>query len=250
MFKVTKEENVAEIVFSRPEQANALTFDFFTEFPNALRKLEDDGDTNGIILWGEGKNFCAGLDLSVFQMPVVATSSVSERERFRQLAFQFQDAINAIERCRIPIIAAIHGACVGAGLDLVAACDFRFCVDSTSFCIQEINLGIMADLGSLQRLPKVMPEGVVRQLAYTGDAFQGRFAHQHALVNEVFASQEEMLNRARKVAIRIAQHSRPAIAASKEALNYARDHSVADALVQAANLQASIFERPTLPTKA
>lgn len=250
MYKVAKEENVAEIVFSRGEQANALTFDFFEQLPKTLAELEADGTTNAIIIWGEGKHFCSGLDLSVFELPVVMTSTVTERERFRQLAVRFQSAISAIENCRIPIMAAVHGACVGGGLDLISACDFRFCTESASFCIQEINVGIMADLGTLQRLPKLMPEGIVRQLAFTGDTFTAKFAHQHGLVNEVFTGHDEMMVRARKIASRIAQHSKVAIAASKESLNYARDHSVADSLLHAANLQAAIFEKPKFPKKS
>ena len=242
-FTVSHDAGVTEVVLSRAQQLNSMTAEFFREFPKTIAELDNSGETRVIILSADGNHFCAGMDLSVFQQDFVDTSSVAQRERFRRLAFDFQKAISSVADCRVPVIAAIHGACVGGGRDLISACDMRFALESASFCIQEINLGIMADLGSLQRLPKLMAEGIVRELAYTGDRFDGTRAYQYGLVNQIFESRDEMMSHVRGVARRIAQHSPVAVRASKEAITYARDHAVDEALVHGANLQASIFDK-------
>ncbi len=242
-FTVTCNAGVSEIVLSRAQHLNSMTLEFFREFPAAISEIDNAGETRAIIISAEGSHFCAGLDLSVFQEDIVSTQAPIERERFRRLALEFQRVISCVESCRIPVIAAIHGACVGGGLDLIAACDLRFAVESSTFCIQEINLGIMADLGSLQRLPKLMAPGIVRELAYTGDRFDAARGLQYGLLNQIFESHEEMMAHARGVARRIALRSPIAVRATKESITYARDHSVDDALLHAAALQASIFDK-------
>lgn len=242
-FRISMEGAVAELVLSRPDQLNALRVDFFREFPEAIAKLADAGDARVVILTAEGNHFCSGIDLSVFEQDVVGTRDVGERERFRRLALQFQRTISAVADCPLPVIATIHGACIGAGLDLVSACDFRYAVENASFCIHEINLGIMADLGTLQRLPKIMPEGIVRELAYTGERFDAKKGMQYGLINQVFTSREEMMDHARRVAQRIAQQSPIAIRASKESIEYVRSHSIEDSLLHAATLQSAIFDK-------
>ncbi len=242
-FTVTYDAGVSEIVLSRPQQLNSMTLEFFREFPSVISEIDNAGEARAIIISAEGNHFCAGMDLSVFQENVVNTGAPIERERFRRLALEFQRAISCVESCRIPVIAAIHGACVGGGLDLIAACDLRFAVESSTFCIQEINLGIMADLGSLQRLPKVMAPGIVRELAFTGDRFDAARGLQYGLLNQVFATKEAMMSHVRGIAQRIALRSPIAVQATKESITYAQNHSVSDALLHAAGLQASIFDK-------
>jgi enoyl-CoA hydratase len=242
-FKVSKNAGVAEIALARPERSNALTTEFVQELPAAASELENAGDTRVILLSGEGKHFCSGMDLTFFAGDMLNTNEPRERERFRRLVIVFQEALSALEKSRIPVIAAIHGACVGAGIDLISACDMRFGSKDAFFCVQEVNLGIMADMGTLQRLPKLMPEGIVRELAYSGDRFDSQRAMDCGLLNNVFDSQDEMLTSVRALCERIASRSPLAVAATKEAITFVRDHSVEDALQYAASWQAAIFDK-------
>lgn len=230
-------------MLSRPEQMNALGADFFKELPAAIAELEGAAETRAIILAGEGKHFCSGMDLAFFAGEMLDTQSALDRERFRRLVLQMQDALTCIERSRIPVIAAIHGACLGAGVDLISACDMRYATNSAFFCIQEIHLGIMADLGTLQRLPKLMPESIVRELAYTGDRFSTEKAVSTGLVNQAFETQDELMAHVRDLCDRIALRSPLAMAATKDAITYVRDHSVSEALFHAANWQSAIFDK-------
>jgi enoyl-CoA hydratase len=158
------------------------------------------------------------------------------------MILQLQDSLSCLERARMPVIAAVQGGCVGGGVDMITACDMRYCSEDAFFCIQEINIGIIADVGTLQRLPKIIPSGMARELAYTGRRLPARRAREIGLVNEVYPTQEAMLAGVMEIAREIAGHSPLAVSGSKEMLNYARDHSVEEALNYIATWQAGMFQ--------
>jgi enoyl-CoA hydratase len=241
-FHVLESDGVATITLCCPKTSNALTLDFWRAFPAAIRALDATGAIRAAILAAEGKNFCAGMDLSVFTSPALQdTGEPASRANFYHLARLMQAALTAIEQARFPVIAAIQGACVGAGLEMAAACDLRFCAADAYFKIAEIDIGMMADVGSLQRLPKLLPDAVVKQMAYTGMNLTATRAAAFGFANEVTADAEAALALARSAAAAIAARAPLAIAGSKDSLLFARDHSVAEALERAAWVQAAIW---------
>ncbi|HEY9787389.1 MAG TPA: enoyl-CoA hydratase-related protein [Candidatus Obscuribacterales bacterium] len=243
-FTLETDGPTAHLKLNRPEKLNSMIPEFWAELPEAVGAVEKMSAARVLVISSTGKHFSAGMDLSVFQTEdLIATDTAAERECLRRLILVLQETFNRLERCRVPVIAAIQGGCIGAALDMAAACDIRYCTESAYFVIQEINLAMMADLGSLQRLPRLIPEGIVRELAFTGDKLDARRAQQLGLVNSVFKSQPEMLEAAIALAKRISERAPLAVSASKEALNYLRDHGVADGLHYAASLQAAIFDR-------
>lgn len=238
---------IAHIRFNRPEKLNTMIPAFWNELPAAIEEIEGKEGIRCIVISSTGKHFTAGMDLSVFGgNGAIDTGSAIARDGFRSLVLTLQETFNRLENTSVPVIAAIQGGCIGGGVDMVSACDLRFATSSAFFCIQEINIGIMADLGTLQRLPRLIPEGIVRELAYTGSKLSAARAYELGLVNEVFDSEEEMVNHVMKIAETISSRSPLAVSASKEAINYARDHSVEDSLRQAANVQAAIFDIPQM----
>ena len=224
-------DHVGHIRFSVPDEYNRLPPAFWTEFPEALRRLDARGDVRALIISSTGKHFTAGMDIGVFtgRRDEAADRGRAGEAKRRDLA-RLQEAFSLVERVRMPVIAAVQGGCVGAGVDLAAACDMRYCTRDAFFCIQEINIGMAADVGTLQRLPKLMPDGLMRELAYTGRRLPAAEARTAGLVNEVYDDPEAMLAGVRAIAESIATKSPLAIHSSKEIMNYARDHSVEDAL--------------------
>jgi enoyl-CoA hydratase len=231
-----------------------MTPAFWRELPAAVNQLSDEGEARVIVLSSTGKHFTAGMDLAVFQgdrgtANAQAESGANERSLevgraralMRQSALVFQESFNALERARIPVLAAIQGGCIGGGVDMISACDARYCTADAFFCIQEINIGLTADVGTLQRLPRLVPEGIVREMAYTGRRLPAQKALAVGLVNEVFATHEAMLEGVHAIAAEIAEKSPLAVWGSKEMLNYTRDHSIEDGLNYIATWQAGMF---------
>lgn len=183
------------LYLNRPSHRNALSREFFTEFPLALSSLDQNPEASVIILCGAGDHFCSGIDLKTLNL-ITDHSSSSDRgranERLRREIKFLQDAITAIERCRKPVIASIHGACIGGGVDIVTACDIRFCTQDSFFSVKEVDLGITADLGTLQRLPSIVGYGNAMELALTGRRFSGQQAKELGLVSRVFGSKEDL----------------------------------------------------------
>jgi enoyl-CoA hydratase len=220
------------------------------ELPRIVRDLDDDGTVRVIVISSTGRHFSAGMDLSVFTGGSGAlagdeartTEMGRVRARLRQTARLLQDSFNALEQVRMPVLAAVHGGVVGGAVDMVTACDCRYATEDAFFVIQEINIGMTADVGTLQRLPKLIPEGVAREYAYTGRRMPASRARELGLVNEVYPTQAEMLDDVMGIAREIAAKSPLAIWGSKEMLNYARDHSVADGLNYIATWQTGMFQ--------
>ena len=246
-FDLELKDGVAHLRMCRPEAMNTMTPAFWRELPELVNELSDAGEARVIVLSSTGRHFTAGMDLAVFQGGNLALGGGEAEEpgrtrsRTRQAALVFQDSFNALEKARMPVLAAIQGGCVGGGVDMISACDARYCTADAFFCIQEINLGLTADVGTLQRLPKLIPAGVVRELAYTGRRMPAQRAKDVGLVNEVYPTQEAMLADVLAIAAEIAEKSPLAIWGSKQMLNYARDHSVEDGLEYIATWQAGMF---------
>lgn len=241
-FALETSNGISHVVMNRPEHMNSMIKEFWTELPDLVKNIEESGKTRVIVLSSMGKHFSAGMDLSVFKSGEnLKTDTPTDREKLKQLVLWLQSSFNALERCRVPVIAAIQGACIGGAFDMVAACDLRYATADATFKIQEINLAMMADLGGLQRLPYLLPDAVVRELAFTGEALIADRALALGLINEILPDHESLLKKVMQVAEQIASRAPLAISGSKEAINYSRDHSIQDALLHCANLQASIF---------
>lgn len=250
-FTLNIKDAVAHLRFCRPDKANSMNKDFWSEFPKTIQELSQNKDVRVLLISGEGKNFSSGMDLSVFaDSQLLSNADARSRESLRSLVLELQACFSLLEQLRVPVIAAVNGACIGGALDLIAACDIRFATKSAYFCIHEINLAMMADLGSLQRLPYLLPEGIIRELAYTGDKLGADDAARHGLLNKVFDSDEEMMDHALLQAQKIASKSPLAVSASKQCLNYNRSHSIGDSLEYCANVQAGILDLKDLAAAA
>ena len=242
-FKVTQVAGVARIVLNRPRALNAMNRAFWRELPQAVRELDAAGGTRVAVISSTGKHFTAGMNLSVFaEGDVSGTATAADRERFRLKLVDLQRSFNAIAEARFPVIAAVHGGCIGGGVDMVSACCLRYATRDAFFAIQEIHLAMMAAFGTLQRMPKAMPEALVRELAHTGDRLPAERAERLGWVNGVFDSHEAMLEGVNAVAKRIAAKHPLSIAGTKDMVSYARDHSVAEAYAYLNARQPGLFD--------
>ena len=245
--KLTIENHIAHLQLNRPDEFNTMNPEFWRELPEALREIEtSDQDPRVVVLSSTGKHFCAGMDFGVFMSGLGGEllggpNPSRTAEMFRRLVFELQAVFNAIERLRMPVLAAIQGGCIGGGVDFIAACDCRYATESSFFTIKETQLGMTADVGTLQRLPHLIPHGVMREMAYTGNSITAQRAKEIGLVNEVYPDQEAMLAAVMEIAADIARNSPLAVHGTKEMITYARDHSVADALNFIATWQAGMF---------
>ena len=225
---------VAEIELNRPDKANALDEELWFAIGDCFRELDENEAVRVCILIGAGSHFTAGIDLKFLQSLGQAVEHFDcegrKREYLRRKIIKLQAAFTQIEVCRKPVLAAIHGGCIGGGIDLISACDLRYSTSDSTFQIKEIDLGITADVGTLQRLPKLIPLGIVRELAYTGREFSGEEAREFGLVNSCYADQELMINAVRKIAKLIAGKAPLAIRGTKEILLHSQDKSVAEGL--------------------
>jgi enoyl-CoA hydratase len=249
-FAVDVADHVAHVRMIRPERANSMIPAFWREFPDIVRELSDSGSVRAMVLSAEGRHFCSGMDTTVFTGAggIADTGSADRRSRaraaesFRTMALKTQETMNVLESARMPVLCAIQGACVGGGLDLVTAADLRYATVDAFFCIQEINIGMAADVGTLQRLPKLVPPGVVAELAYTGRRMPAARAKEVGLVNEVYPDHATMLDAVLATAAEIASKSPLAVWSSKRSMAYAREHSTADGLEQIAVWNASMLD--------
>lgn len=241
-FDISVDRGVAHMRMNRPQQFNSMTAPFWADLPKALRQLEQDGGTRVAVISAEGPHFCAGMDLAVFDDEFTwSTASSMDRERFRQLLAHLQKTFTALANARFPVIAAIQGGCVGGGVDLATACCLRYLTDDAFFCIQEINLGVMADVGTMNRMPHLIPEAVMRELAYTGDRLPAARAVALGFANGALPTVEAMMDHVMAVARRIAEKAPLAVSASKEMIGYSREHGVTQSLHYLCTLQSTVF---------
>ena len=233
--RIEQADGIAEVVLTGPGKGNALGPDFWREMPEVLRALDADESVRVVLLRGDGANFTYGLDLMAMTESlgpfILGEGNLAlERTKLLQLIEKMQAATEGLARCRKPVLAAVHGWCIGGGMDLIAACDFRYCSREAKFSLREVRVGITADLGALQRLPRIIGEGNTRELAYTGGDVDAERALQMGLVNQVFATPEELLAAARATARRIADNPPLVVQGAKQVMEYCADKSVADGL--------------------
>ena len=247
-FNVETKDHVAHIRMNRPERANSMIPEFWDELPKIVGQLSEGNEARAIVLSAEGRHFCSGMDLSVFagnnDVSVQDNAAHISRQRanFRTTALHLQRTFSCLEESRLPVLSAIQGACIGGGIDMVSATDLRYATEDAFFCIQEINIGMTADVGTLQRMPKLVPEGVVRELAYTGRNMSASEAKERGFVNDIYEDQDAMDDAVLEIAQEIASKSPMAIWGTKQTLNYGRDHSVADGLEYIATWNAAMFD--------
>lgn len=247
-FSVSIENTVAHIVLNRPEAMNTMPRPFWNELPAIVRDINDNARARVIVISSTGKHFTAGMDVSVFTDGEGVSASGGDQyaraEAFRQFVLTLQASFSCLDEARMPVIAAIQGGCIGGGVDMTSACDIRYCTEDAFFQIAEINIGMTADVGTFPRLCKLIPEGWVRELAYAGRRLPAQKAKEIGLVNEVFATHEEMMAHVMGLAAEIAEKAPVAVAGSKRMINYARDHTIADGLDYIATWQAGMFAPP------
>ncbi len=249
-FIVTISNFVATVSINKADKANALDLKSWHELRTIFQQLDEDQAVRVVIIQGEGKHFCSGMELSVFmqiQELMQGTCSGRKNEKLRKFLLDLQDCVTAIEKCSKPVLAAIHGGCIGGGLDIAAACDIRYATNEAIFSIREIEIGIVADLGVLQRLPKVMPAGYVREMAYTGRNVKGTEAATMGLVNRSFETKDELFAFVAQMANEMAAKSPISMRGTKEMLLYATDHSVTDGLNYVATWNAAMLLSNDMP---
>jgi len=241
-FTLTTEQHIAHLVLNQPEAMNTMHPTFWRELDAVLTQLHQDGTARALVISSTGKHFSAGMALETFAGAVALDDqSPQGRAAIFDLLADMQATFTKLETLRIPVIAAIQGGCIGGAVDMVSACCIRYATADAFFCIQEINIGMVADVGTLQRLPKLIPLAVVKELAYTGRRLNAQKALAYGLVNEVFDTPQAMLAAALQCAGEIAAKPPVAIWGTKQAIHYARDHSVDDALKQMGWLQGAIW---------
>ena len=252
-FDVEIDDKVAHLRLIRPEKSNSMVPSFWRDLPVIVDELSASGSVRAIVVSAEGRHFCSGMDLEVFTNDpsigpnaTAAPSGKAHRsrrnERFRSTAMKLQDTFTCFERARVPVLCAIQGACIGGGIDMISAADMRYATENAYFSIHEINIGMTADVGTLQRMPKLVAEGIVRELAYTGRKWSAAEAQAAGFVNAVFPDQETMVAAVLEIAHEIASKSPIAIWGTKQTMHYTRDHSVADGLEYIANWNAAMFD--------
>jgi enoyl-CoA hydratase len=241
-FSLSWIDHVAHLSLNRPEALNTMSPTFWRELDTLLRQIHDEGRARALVISSTGKHFSAGMALETFGGAITMDDQSPEgRAAIFDLLTDMQATFTRLEALRVPVIFAIQGGCVGAGVDMICAGCIRYASADAFFCIQEINIGMVADVGTLQRLPKLIPMGVVKELAYTGRRLGAQRALAVGLVNEVFDTHAATVDAALQCAREIASKPPVAIWGSKQAIDYARDHSVEDSLRQMGWLQGAIW---------
>ena len=243
-FELSVADGIAKLLLNNPERMNTMSPRFFPLLRDAVQALHDEGTARVLVISSTGKHFSAGMALDTFASDdaMLHTDTPRARLNFQETLRRLMGCFDVLDAARFPVICAIQGGCIGGALDLATACDIRYCSADAFFCVQEINIGMAADLGVLQRLPKIVAPGVAREMAYTGERLNAERALAIGLVNAVLPDAAALLEHALAMARTIAAKSPLAIAGSKLALNHARDHGTAAALAQMTLLQSAIFD--------
>ncbi|PHV06163.1 enoyl-CoA hydratase [Janthinobacterium sp. BJB412] len=238
------EDHIATVRLNRPEKMNAMNLAMWHDIRSAFQWIDAAPQVRVAVLEGEGKAFTSGIDLQMMMSlggQIRNDCDGRTREALRRLILDLQDTLSSLERCRKPVLAAVHGACVGGGIDLIVCADMRYCSADAWFSIKEIDIGMVADVGTLQRLPRLIGDGMARELAYTARRVDGAEARQIGLVNRVFDTPEALRAGVREIAAAIAAKSPLSVRGVKEMLGYARDHTVADGLNYNATWNAAML---------
>lgn len=244
-FSLSLEGHIAHLQLNRPDAYNSMDQAFWRDLPAAIRSIDEAAEARVIVISSTGKHFSAGMDLEVFSNPnptLFQGERGRQAEGMRRLVQQLQACFNVLEEVRMPVITAIQGGCIGGAVDMVCAADMRYCTADAFFQVKETELGLAADLGTLQRMPRLIAPGLARELAYTARKMPAAEALQCGFVNRVFDDQDSMLAEVMQIAQQIAERSPLAVTGTKQMMNYARDHSVADSLTMMATWQAGMFQ--------
>ena len=249
-FDVSIANDVAHIVLNRPDKRNSMIHEFWDELPTIVQNIDQNSTARVIVLSSTGPHFTSGLDTSIFGSSVESSDNPEDVEKSkRQRSAKLYDTIKhmqksftCLEQCRIPVIAAIQGGAIGGGVDLVTACDLRYMTEDGFLSIYEINIGMTADVGTFPRITHLLPEGIVKELAYTGRRISAQEAKQYGLVNEIYTDHEAMLEATMGIARQIATKAPLAVYGSKKIINYSRDHSTADSLDYISLWNASMLQ--------
>ena len=241
---VAVEDKVCHVQINRPDKANSMNPAFWEDIGNVFEWIDKTPEVRVVVLSAIGKHFCAGLDLGMFGSGLTPETDCEARKRevLRLNILRLQDRLSLIERCRKPVLAAIHGGCIGGGIDMVSACDMRYSASDVYFTIKEIDIGMTADVGTLQRLPYIIGDGIMRELAYTGRNVYGEEAQSIGLVNKHFDSKETMMEEVMATARLIAAKSPISIRGTKEMIIFTRDHTVTEGLNYIATWNAAMLQ--------
>ncbi len=240
---------IARVTLNRPAELNTMNKAFWTELIDVFAAIDSDSSVRAVIIASTGKHFTAGLDLNMAASSLGGGSADPGRARelFRRHVKAMQETFNVVDRCRVPVIAVVQGACIGGGVDFITACDIRICTENAYFTIQEVNIAIVADVGTLQRIPYLLPQGLVRELAYTGRRFPAAEARQYGFVNAVAADHEAALAAADAMAQQIAAKSPLVIAGLKQVLNEGRSQTIEQGLEYVAVWNAGMLQGEDVP---
>ena len=247
-FKIDIQDKIAHIILNRPEKMNSLPVSFWSDLPRIINEIDCDALARVIVISSTGKHFSAGMDLSVFSNAENArnkenpqTDPGRKKGSFYKGLLKLQETFNCIDNSRIPVLMAIQGGCIGGAVDFASACDMRYCTEDAFFCIQEIIIGMTADVGTFPRLPYLLPMGLVKELAFTGRRMFSKEANECGLVNNVFSNYEDMMKEVMAIAKEIAKKSPLAVWGSKEAINYTRGRTIEEGLNQIAMWQTGMY---------
>jgi enoyl-CoA hydratase/carnithine racemase len=237
-FKVDIDGHIAWLTLNQPEKRNTMGAAFFDGLITHFTRFDEDPEIRVVVIKAEGKSFTAGLDL-VEAGSLLSDSSAAGREKIRRSIVHIQESMNIIEKCRKPVIAAVHSHCIGGGVDMTSACDIRLATEDALFAIRETRIAIIADIGTLQRLPHLIGEGATRELALTGRDFTAQEALDMGFVTRVLANREALYREAGRLAAEIAGNAPLTVQGVKEVLNYSRDNGVYPGLAFVAQKNAA-----------
>ena len=230
--------HVAHIKLNRPEKRNAMNWDFWRDLPRIVGDIDTHARARCIVLSSTGPVFSAGLDLSLFGQDVFAsskTAKMNEKElqtpqNFMSFLSFLQDSISSLQKARIPVICAIQGGCIGGGVDLICSADIRLATNDAFFSIRETKIGMVADVGTFPRIVKLLPEGIVKELAFTGRNFSAQEAKEYGFVNKLYESHDSLIEGALEIAYEIASNSPAAVYGCKRVIDFSRDHTIDEGL--------------------
>ena len=250
-FNVSIENNIAHLVLNRPEKRNSMVPEFWDELPKIIHKINEDSLARVIVISSTGPHFTSGIDTSVFgNSEKVSDNSMKQKKLDRVKGAKLYDTVkylqqtfSCLEESRVPVLAAIQGGAIGGGVDLITACDMRYMTEDAFLSIFEINIGMTADVGTFPRIAKLLPEGIAKELAYTGRRMSAKEAKSHGLVNQIFPDKDAMLSGVMEIAKEIANKAPLAIYGTKRIINFARDHSTSDALDYIGIWNASMLQQ-------
>ena len=250
-FKVSIENNIAHLVLNRPEKRNSMIPEFWDELPEIIQRIDENSLARVIVISSTGPHFTSGIDTSVFGNPEEASNNPAQQKKLNKVhgaklydpVKYLQKTFSCLEESRIPVLAAVQGGAIGGGVDLITACDMRYMTEDAFLSIFEINIGMTADVGTFPRIAKLLPEGVAKELAFTGRKMSANEAKELGLVNRVFQNQESMLKGVMAIAEEIATKAPLAIYGTKRIINYSRDHNTSDTLDYIGIWNASMLQQ-------